>query len=176
MRWFVEKRYHFSHLKRGALDSCHRRKLEEDGSWMRARTLVARWLRRLEFRQWERKVLVIRYPEKQCIYRECPTKQKWHHSFKTNKLSETEIALLLQIIFPFSSWRVFYSLFQCDENLNFGCVILFVCFGLFYLYNLFRARLLYHHLHKGSVGFVGLQVVKFTLQGKSSLIMLFQKY
>lgn len=52
--WFVEKMYHFSHLTRGTLDSCHRQKLEEDGSWTRARTLVARSLRWLEFRQWER--------------------------------------------------------------------------------------------------------------------------
>lgn len=72
MRWFVEKMCHFSHLKKGALDSCERQKLEEDGSWTRARTLVARSLRRLEFRQRERRVLVIRYPEKWCICKECP--------------------------------------------------------------------------------------------------------
>lgn len=64
MKWFVEKMCHFSHLKKRALDSCQRQKLEGDGSRTRARTLVARSLRRLEFKQWERSVLVIRYPEK----------------------------------------------------------------------------------------------------------------
>lgn len=47
----------------GTLDTCHRQKLEGDGSWTGARTLVARSVKSPEFWQWERSA-VIQSPEK----------------------------------------------------------------------------------------------------------------